>query len=110
METGVDGDHGVHVPQRVIVVRGHEIDHVTIQHLQIVVPIVKETTRKRHHVLQHHVQVFVTIECFFFPLFLFLKVIFWFVLCELYIIQLCDFNDKSMLYTNYPQLDRHIGR
>jgi hypothetical protein len=36
METGVYGEHGVHVPRRVVVARGHDIDHVTIQHLQMV--------------------------------------------------------------------------
>ena len=58
METGVDGEHGVHVSRRVVLARGHDIDHVTIQHLQMVVPIVKETTMTRHSVLDKHVQVF----------------------------------------------------
>ena len=31
----------------------------------MVVPIVKETTMKRHRVLQPHVQVFIRIECVF---------------------------------------------
>jgi hypothetical protein len=31
MEAGVYGEHGVHVPRRVVVARGHDLDHVTIR-------------------------------------------------------------------------------
>jgi hypothetical protein len=44
MDDGVNGEHGVHVPRRVVEVRGHDIDHVTIQHLQMVVPIALESS------------------------------------------------------------------
>jgi hypothetical protein len=49
---GVHGEHGVHIPRRVVLLYGQDIDHVTVHHLQMVVPIVKETTMKRHRVLQ----------------------------------------------------------
>ena len=51
METGVHGEHGVRVPRRVVMVYRQELNHVTVQHLHMVVPIVKEATMKRHHVL-----------------------------------------------------------
>ena len=51
MEPGVYGEHGVHVLKRAIMVYGHDIDHVIIQLLHMEVPIAKETTMKRHHVL-----------------------------------------------------------
>ena len=51
METGVHGEHGVHVPRRVVMVYRQDINHVTAQHLHMVVPIAKETTMKRHRVL-----------------------------------------------------------
>jgi hypothetical protein len=79
METGVHGEHGVHVPRRVVMAYRQDINHVTVQHLHMVVPIVKETTMKRHRVLQPHVQVFIRIGCLFSSFcFYFLK--FWFVL------------------------------
>ena len=57
MEDGVNGEHGVHAPRRVVVAPGHDIDHVTIQHLQMVVLIALESTMRRHNVLSKHVQV-----------------------------------------------------
>lgn len=42
METGVYGNHGEHVQRRVMMEYGNEIDHVTIQHLHMVVPIAKD--------------------------------------------------------------------
>jgi hypothetical protein len=56
--------YGVHVPRHVVVVYWQEIDHVTVHHLQMVVPIVKETTMKRHCVLQPPVQVYIIIRLF----------------------------------------------
>ena len=44
MDDGVNGEHGVHVPRRAVEARGYNIDHVTIQHLQMVVPIALEST------------------------------------------------------------------
>ena len=68
------GEDGVNVPRRVVVLYRQNIDHVAVHHLQMVVPIVKETTMKRHRVLQPHVQVFIRIECAFSSLcFYFLK-------------------------------------
>jgi hypothetical protein len=58
MEAGVHGEHGVYVPRRVVVLYLKEIDHVAVHHLQRVVLIVKETTMKRHRLLQSHVQVY----------------------------------------------------
>ena len=49
---GVHGEHGVHIPRRVVLLYGQDIDQVTVHHLQMVVLIVKETTMKRHRVLQ----------------------------------------------------------
>ena len=40
---------GVHVSRRVAVARGHDIDHVTIQHLQMVVPIALDSTMRKHN-------------------------------------------------------------
>jgi hypothetical protein len=78
MEAGVHGEHGVHVSRRVVVLYWKEIDHVAVHHLQRVVLIVKETTMKRHRLLQSHV-VFI-----FFLLLLFHKVLVCFVLWEQY--------------------------
>ena len=39
MEDGVYGEHGVHVPRRVVVTREHDLDHVTIQLLLMASPI-----------------------------------------------------------------------
>ena len=50
MEAVVYGEHGVHVPRRVIVARGYDLDHVTIQHLQMVC-IAQKTSMTRHNVL-----------------------------------------------------------
>ena len=61
METGVHGEHGVHVPRRVVVATGHNLDHVTIQHLQMVVPIAQETRMTRHNVVSQHGQVFMSL-------------------------------------------------
>ena len=61
METGVYGEHGVHAPRRAVVGRGHDLDHVTIQHLQMVVHIALETRITRHNVLNKHVQVFMSL-------------------------------------------------
>jgi hypothetical protein len=58
METGVCGEHGVHAPGRVVVARGHDLDHVTIQLLHMAVPIAQETSMTRHNVLCQHAQVF----------------------------------------------------
>ena len=58
MDDGVNGEHGVHVPRRVVEVRGHDIDHVTIQHLQMVVPIALESSLRWHNVIYQHAQVF----------------------------------------------------
>ena len=57
MEAGVYGEHGVHVPQRVVVARGHDLNHVTIQDLQMVVCIAQKTSMTRHNVLRQHAQV-----------------------------------------------------
>ena len=57
MEAGVYGEHGVHVPRRVVVARGHDLDHVTIQHLQMVVCIAQKTRMTPHNVLRQHAQV-----------------------------------------------------
>ena len=79
METGVNGEHGVHVPRHAVMVYQQDINHVTVQYLHMVVPIVKETMMKRHRVLQPHVQVFIIIECLF-SSFCFYFIKFWFVL------------------------------
>jgi hypothetical protein len=57
MEAGVYGEHGVHVPRRVVMARGYDLDHVTIQHLQMVVCIAQKTSMTRHNVLIEHAQV-----------------------------------------------------
>jgi hypothetical protein len=57
MEAGVYGEHGVHVPRRVVVARGHDLNHVTIQHLQMVACIAQKTSMTRHNVLRQHAQV-----------------------------------------------------
>jgi hypothetical protein len=44
METGVYGEHGVHVPRRVVVARGYDLYHVTIQLLLMAAPIAQETS------------------------------------------------------------------
>jgi hypothetical protein len=54
----VHGEDGVHVLRRVVVLYRQKIDHVAVHHLQMVVPIVKETTKKRYRLLQPHVQVY----------------------------------------------------
>ena len=67
METGVDGEHGVHVLRRVVVACGHDLDNVTIQLLHMAVPIVNETTMTRHNVLNQHAQIFMlllSVYCF----------------------------------------------
>jgi hypothetical protein len=61
METGVYGEHEVHVPRRVVVATGHDIDHVTIQHLQMVVPFAQETRMTRHNAVNQHCQVFMSL-------------------------------------------------
>ena len=100
METGVHGEHGVHVPRRVVMVYRQDINHVTVQHLHMVVPIVKEKTMKRHRVLQPHVQVFIRIDCVLSSLcFYFLK--FCFVLSfgnniEILYYTVIRFHDKSI--------------
>ena len=92
------GEHGVHVPRRVVMVYRQDINHVTVQHLHMVVPIVKETRMKRHRVLQPHVQVFIRIGCLFSSFcFYFLKC--WFVLSfgnniEILYYTLIQFHDK----------------
>jgi len=58
MEDGVYGEHGVHVPRRVVVAHGHDLDHVTIQLLLMASPIAKETSMTRHNVLNQHAHVF----------------------------------------------------
>ena len=62
METGV---YEVHVPRRVIVATGHDLDHVTIQHLQMVVPIAQETRMTRHNAVNQHGQVFMSLLSLF---------------------------------------------
>ncbi len=42
MATGVYGEHGAHVPGRVVVDIRHDIDHVTVLHLQMVVLLAQE--------------------------------------------------------------------
>ena len=42
MEDGVYGEHGVDVPRRVVEVRGHDLDHATIQLLLMASPIAKK--------------------------------------------------------------------
>ena len=59
METGVCGEHGVYAPRRVLVARGHVLDHVTIQLLHMAVLIAKELNMTRHSVLNQHAQVFI---------------------------------------------------
>jgi hypothetical protein len=58
MEDGVYKEHGVHVPRRVVDVRGHDLDHVTIQLLLITVPIANKTSMTRHNVIDQHAHVF----------------------------------------------------
>ena len=54
MENGVNGEHGVHAPGRVVVARGHDLDHATTV-------LALGTVWKRRYVLRHHAQVFVRI-------------------------------------------------
>ena len=58
METGVCGELGEHAPWRVVVARGHDLDHVTIQHLQLAAPIAMETSMTQHNVLNEYVKVY----------------------------------------------------
>ena len=58
METGV---YEVHVPRRVVVATGHDLDHVTIQPLQMVVPFAQETRMTRHNAVNQHCQVFMSL-------------------------------------------------
>ena len=58
MEIGVHGEHGVHAPGGVVVARGHDLDHVTIQLLPMAAPIAQERSMPRQNVLNKHVQVF----------------------------------------------------
>ena len=51
METGVYGEHGVHVPRRVVVARGYDLYHVAIQLLLMAAPIAQETSMTRHNAL-----------------------------------------------------------
>ena len=53
MERGVYGEHGVHVQRHVMMEYGNGIDHVTIQHLHMVVPIAKDPQMQRQHAIQH---------------------------------------------------------
>jgi hypothetical protein len=51
MEDGVYEENVVHIPRRVLVARGHDLDHVTIQLLLMAAPIAKATSMTRHNVL-----------------------------------------------------------
>ena len=53
MENGVNGEHGVHVPRRVVVAHRYDLYHVTIQFLLMAAPIAKETSMKRHNALSN---------------------------------------------------------
>ena len=52
MEYGVNGEHGVHAPGRVVVAPRQDLEHVSYRAQET-------TTWKRRHVLRHHAQVFV---------------------------------------------------
>ena len=56
MEDGVYGEHGVDVPRSVVVARGHDLDHVTIQLL--LMPIAKKNSMTRHNVLNQHAHMY----------------------------------------------------
>ena len=58
METGVYGEHGVHVPRRVVVARGYDIYHMTIKLLLMAATIAKEASMRRHNALSQHAHVF----------------------------------------------------
>ena len=62
METGVYGEHGAHVPRRVVVARGYNLYHVTIQVLLMAEPIAMETSMTRHNVLNQHAHVFMLLK------------------------------------------------
>ena len=58
MEDGAYKEHGVHVPRRVVELREHDLDHVTIQLLLITAPIAKKTSMTRHNAINQHAHVF----------------------------------------------------
>ena len=58
MEIGVNGEHGVHAPGHVVMARGYDLDHVTIQSLHMVALIAQETSMTGHNVLNVNVQVY----------------------------------------------------
>ena len=53
METGIYGEHGVHVPRRVVVAHGYDLYHVTILLLLMAAPIAKEANMTRHNALSN---------------------------------------------------------
>ena len=62
METGMYGEHGVHVPRRVVVAHGYDLYHVTILLLLMAAPIAKEANMTRHNALNQHAHVFMLLN------------------------------------------------
>jgi hypothetical protein len=62
METGVYGEHGVHVPRRVVVAPGYDLYHVTIQLLLMAAPIAQETSMTRRNAFNQHAHVFILLN------------------------------------------------